>query len=331
MIVLVILVCSKSVFAEVLRWPQGCSSGQLEVTNNTTDEVRGWLQKFKPTLTSEVGYAFPPESVTKIALKAKSSERYTLMHLSKPNSLQTNFICKLKSYSAHSFEGGILTFRRSDLSEHALWIQNLAPDKNLIQIQYLDRKLKVISESSLKLNSLQKTVFKFSEKTWSYIRIQGLNRFAAFHLTVAGSEGPSLIASQPSQNVTDAAAYFEVRSIDNIGDSFVAKITDANLIEQARLQISNPSLEKILFAKIAKGHAGFNRNWSKIEKPFWSWSVTEVTSIADLASTSCNGLPQAVEDRVDHWVDSPGRICFWSYRIRKELKPSEIAAGESIE
>lgn len=330
-IVLVILVCAKSVFAEVLRWPQGCASGQLEVTNSTTEEVRGWLQKFKPTLTSEVGYAFPPESVTKIALKAKSSERFSLMHLSRPSSLKTNFLCKSKSYSAHSFEGGILTFRRTDLSAHALWIQNLAPEQNLIQIQYLDRKLKVISESSLKINSLQKTVLKFSEKAWFYVRVQGLNRFAAFHLTATGSDGPIFIASQPSQNVTDAAAYFEVRSRDNIGDSFVAKITNPDLIAQARLQISNPNLEKILFAKIAKGHAGFNRNWSKTEKPFWSWSVTEVTSINDLASTSCNGLPQAVEDRVDHWVNSPGRICFWSYRIRKELKPSEIAAGESIE
>ena len=174
-------------------------------------------------------------------------------------------------------------------------------------------------------------ILKITEKSWAFVRVQGANRFAAFNLTTSGSEGPILIASQPSDTVSESAAYFEVRSQDNISDSFIAKITDPDLITQARLQISNPNLEKILFAKITKGHSGFNRNWTKTEKPFWSWSVSEVTSIADLASTSCNGLPQAVEDRVDYWVKDPGRICFWSYRIRKELKPSEVASGEIIQ
>ena len=83
----------------------------------------------------------------------------------------------------------------------------------------------------------------------------------------------------------------------------------------------------MLFARIQKNHQGFNRNWSKVEKSFWSWSASEVTDFADLGSTACNGAPQEVDDRMDYWVIDPGQICFWNYRVKKELSPLEVATG----
>ena len=83
----------------------------------------------------------------------------------------------------------------------------------------------------------------------------------------------------------------------------------------------------MLFARIQKDHQGFNRNWSKAEKNFWSWSTSEVPNFADIGSTACNGIPQEVEDRIDYWATDPGQICFWNYRVKKELSPSQVAAG----
>ncbi len=330
-ILLFVLLVTKSTFAEVLRWPQGCSSGQLQVTNKTNKDINGWLQEFKPSLASEKLFHFPAGKLTSIPVKIKKpTDFFSLFYLNKEHSLDASLVCKSKTFSAHSFEGGVLTYRHQELSLDSLWIQNLFTADNQFKIQYLDQYFRLLSESNLQLKSQTKTTVKIKEKNWFYARVQATNRFSAFSLLRSGSEGPAVIASQTSV-VDESAAYFEVQSQDNIGDSFIAKITDPNLISEARLQISDPHLEKILFAKISKGHQGYNRNWSKTEKPFWSWSVTEVTSINDLASTSCNGLPQAVEDRTDFWVNDPGRICFWSYRIRKELKPSEVAAGEIIQ
>ncbi len=326
-----VITATNSAFAEVLRWPQGCLRGQLQITNSTGTEVQGWLQKFKPSLVSETEYAVPAHSQIKINITAKSStERFSLLHLRAPAALQATFHCKTKSYPAHSFEGGILTYRRTDFSTNTVNIQNLFTSDNTVRMQLLDRRLQQLSENVLKLKSQAKIDFKITEAKWSYVRISGDHRLAAFSMTTTGSEGPMIIARQPSQ-VSESAAYFEVQSRDKAGDSFIVQITNPALIQQAREQISNPNLEKILFAKVAKGHSGFNRNWSKKDRAFWSWSATEVTSIADLASTSCNGFPQAVEDRIDFWLKNPGRICFWSYRIQRELSPKDVAAGESIQ
>lgn len=332
LIVLGLLLVAKSAVAEVLRWPQGCLSGELHVTNSNTFKTSAWLQKMKPSLVSETEVQLSPESVTKILVSAKTtSERFSLLHFTTPSSVTAQFKCKTKNFTAHSFEGGLLTYRRSDLLQNVVWLQNLFSAENLATVELLDRRFNVLSSSTVLLKSLSQKNFTVLDQTrnWVYLRISAVHRFAAFNTRSLGADGPAFIASQKS--VVPEAAYFEVRSKDNMGDSFIAKISDPALIEEARKQIANPSLEKILFAKIAKGHSGTNRNWSKKEKPFWSWSISEVTNINDLASTSCNGLPQAVEDRVDTWVKNPGRICFWSYRIRRELKSSEVAAGESIQ
>lgn len=318
--------------AEVLRWPQGCLSGQLEVKNTTTAGIRAWLQKFKPTLIEETEFSFAAKSVAHIPVTAaEGSESFSLLHFKTSGSLQAVFKCQAKRFPAHSFEGGVLTYRKSDLSQNKLWIQNLFTAENNFSIDFLDHRFQVLSNESLKLKSMGNLIFLASgPSNWSYLRIQAQNRFAAYNLNSLGSEGPWIIQSQKLPSI-DHTAFFVVGSRDNIGDNFIVKISDPNLIAKAREQISNSSLEKIVFAKIQQGHGGYNRNWSKKEKSFWSWSVTEVTNIADLGSTSCNGLPQAVEDRVTSWVNDSGRICFWSYRIKQELTPSEVASGETLQ
>ena len=319
-------------YSEVLRWPQACLSGELEVTNTTTKDNTAWIQKFESKLLSETEYVFKANSTTKLLISAeKSSNFFSLLHFEKETTFKVNFTCSNLIYSSHNFEGGILTFRKSNLAENKIWLQNLFTDVNAIQIELLNRKFQSLNSTTINLKSLEHSNYKIPATTfdWSYIRVSAHNRFTVFNLTTTGSVGPMIIDTQktsPSEN----PAYFVVGPRDNSGDQFIVQIKDLALIEKAREQISNPVLEKIVFAKIQKGHSDFNRNWSKKEKSFWSWSTTEVTNISDIGSTMCNGFPQAVEDRMDEWVKEPGIICFWSYRIKKELTPAEVAEGASF-
>lgn len=321
--------------AEVLRWPQVCLSGELQIVNSNSSEISIWLQKFSNNKLEEIEYTIKSRSTRTIPLAVQSSDEfYSVLHFNPSRTVQVQYDCLNQKFSAHHFEGGILTYRKSNLEENKLWIQNLYSDANHLEIEYLGQQFEVVHRTTVVLKSLQnltvKTPDDLDPNTWVFVRVQAAQRFASFNLTLNGADGPIFIDTQKTE-VNQNAAYFVVGPRDNNGDQFVIQITDPKMIAQARQQIANPNLEKIIFAKIQKGSSGFNRNWNKLEKSFWSWSTSEVTNIADIGSTECNGIPQAVEDRVDSWVNNPGRICFWSYRIKKELTPDEVASGQTIQ
>ncbi|MBC7465158.1 MAG: hypothetical protein H7256_04140 [Bdellovibrio sp.] len=330
---LITLTCAYAASAEVFRWPQGCLTGDLEVVNLTHHDVSGWVQTFKPNLVDEANYLFNADSKTKIKITAKTaSEFFSLLTFEKNQALKVTYLCDTATYPAHTFEGGVLTYRKSELPENKLWLQNLYPDANTFQLEFLNRSQEVLVTTSISLNAMEQISYKTpgTVTDWSYVRIRALQRYAAFNITPTGSEGPFIIDTQKTV-VDDTVAYFVVAARDNSGDQFIIQVTNDAMIAKAREQITNPTLEKIVFARIQKGNSGFNRNWSKKEKPLWSWSTAEVTNISDIGSTACNGFPQAVEDRVESWSKDPGRICFWSYRIKKELTPAEVAAGQQLQ
>ncbi len=333
LLILSAIFLNQVVFAEVLRWPQTCTEGELEITNTLNSEVHAWVQTFNPGLLSEDEVIVEAHGLLKLKLKQPGSlTRHSLLHFYANNSLKAFFKCGDQKFPAHSFEGGILTFQKSDLSENKLWIQNIYDGQNKIHIELISEKMKVIFSEDLFLKSFEQFSYKniLFKQPWAALRISAENRFAAFNLTSKGSEGPLLLNLQKSQ-VNPTAFYFLVAPRENSAESnresFIVKMTDESMAERARELIANPRLEKMLFAKIEKGHQGFNRNWSKKDKSFWSWSVTRVTNFADLGSTACNGGPQIVEDRINSWLDDPGQICFWNYRVKKELSADEVARG----
>lgn len=301
------------------------------MTNQTRTDIAGWIQKFEPTLKQETEYLFKANSVTDLNISTQSpTEIYSLFYFEGQSSLKAKMICNHQIYPASNLEGGRLIFRKSDLDETKIWFQNLFTGENVVNIELLDSRMGVLSVFSIKLNSMEQLSYKFTgldpSINWAYFRIEASQRMTAFNLTTAGSEGPTYIQPQLASPST-SSKYFVVGTKDHRGDEFIIQVTDPTMIQKARDQILDPSLEKIVFARVQKGHGGFNRNGLKAEKSFWSWSTTEVTNIADLGSTACNGIPQAVEDRADFWLENPGRICFWSYRIQKELTPEQVATG----
>ncbi|MBC7419762.1 MAG: hypothetical protein H7328_03445 [Bdellovibrio sp.] len=319
--------------AEVLRWPQACDTGQLEIKNLQNTDLRVWLQKFRSSFVSESEINIKPLGLMKINLKTTSpDERYSILNLNAPGLVEVQLICSKKIYPAHHFEGGILTYRKSDLAEAQMWVENLYSGTNQFTFEFLNRKFETIRTVNVTLKPMAKYIYKAPVRmtAWAYLRVSASQRYAGFNLNSAGAEGPFLINPQASK--TDVkAAYFVVAPNQVGGDSYIVKITNSDMILRAREQVAHPNLEQIVFAKVQKGASGFNRNWSKREKSFWSWSVSEVTNFADIGSTSCNGIPQSLEDRVDSWVKQPGQICFWSYRIKEELTADEVASGMKIQ
>lgn len=56
----------------------------------------------------------------------------------------------------------------------------------------------------------------------------------------------------------------------------------------------------------------------------WSWHISKVFRFAELASQSCDGSPQFIEDILPAWVGGvfnggSTTICFWGYQVTEEL------------
>lgn len=320
---------SAFVSAEVFHWPQLCEHGELVIQNRGEKEAAVWLQKFNRNLIRESELEIPAKSSLTVNLEPLlKDERFSLLNIDTESLLAVNYKCGGRDFSASKIEGGELTFKRTPQNENQLWLQNLYSDKNEFRLEFNDAEGKILTRQQLQLPALQSLLFIVPDniKQWTRLKITGSEKSAIFSLTETGNELPLSVAPQRSE--TDpAAAYFLVGPRTGNSDTFIVKIKDEKTAERARDLIKFPHREKMLFAKIQKQHSGFNRNWSKPEKSFWSWSTSEVTNFADLGSTACNGTPQEVEDRMDHWVTDPGQICFWNYRVKKELTPAEVANG----
>lgn len=321
---------SQDVLSTVLHWPE-CKNGILSIRNKSITEQKLWLQKFDPVLKSESEIILTPNENIKIQIdKKNTSERKSLLHFSKSQDIDASFQCVGKNYYATSIEGGVQTFRKSDLNQQIFYIKNLYTSKNNLKIEILDKYRLSVHTISLVLNSNeQRKIMLPKNLNLFFVRISAGNKFVAFNLNSTGSQNPMIADAQAvSENLK--GVYFEIGPHMGNGDTFTVLISDQKLIDKARLQLMQPQLEKMVFAKIQKGHNYQNRNLASVTKSFWNWSVTEVTNIADIGSTACNGLPQTVDDRIDSWSTDPGRICFWTYRIKREVPAAEIATGQKI-
>jgi len=116
------------------------------------------------------------------------------------------------------------------------------------------------------------------------------------------------------------SVYFNVS--DDSGYDFIIKLTDKDLIANARNQIKNKNaaMPRLLVAKVDYGHGGFNFNLSDLYRNNWSWHVSQVYGFKDFGSTSCNGFPQYLQENLKSWIDyNNGLICFWTFQVNKEL------------
>jgi hypothetical protein len=339
-------------FSEVLHWPQLCRTGKLMIQNNSSDEVAVWLQNFSDVLEREDEIDIPSATTQFYELAALNpGEHYSLLNFNGAAQVKISYQCDGIDYPLSTLEGGELTFNLNShkfaqqLSQQSgqkldqasaqqeqqiIWLQNIYPGPNTVKLEYLNFAFQVVSSTEVTLAPSQYSkVAPPTAPDWSYVRVSSDKKYNAFNLISSRLSPPVLISPVRSAPINpESASYFLVGPRKSDGDSFVVKITDTALIARARDLVQHPEKEKIVFGRVIKGSQGFNRNWFKKEKTHWSWSVSEVTNFDDIGSTACNGNPQFLEDRVDFWINDPGRICFWNYRIKKELTPEQVASGQ---
>ena len=313
--------------AKIFHWPNHCDKGTLQVTNSSNENHFVWLQSFTDKLESETEFEIESHSTLNISVERLfSEERNSLLQFADKMFLNTKFNCNKSFFKTDDLDGGKIVFTRSKSPHHKLFLQNLTSLNNSIEVSITNSNNQTLHNKKISLSSSETYSLALDEfQNWRSVEVNSDLKYSAFVLTDSGNAIPQ--QTPPTGNAKPDGSYFLVGVRENEDDSFVVKITDTKLIAQARELVAKPELEKIVFAKIEKGHQFYNRNFNNKSKSFWSWSTSEVTGFGDFGSTSCNGHPQAVEDRLDAWLNNPGRICFWDYRIKKELTIEELNSG----
>ncbi|AZZ36946.1 hypothetical protein CIK05_09125 [Bdellovibrio sp. qaytius] len=313
--------------SEVFRWPKLCVNQTVSIENKSSKDQTVWLQEWEKTIVDETDHVVPAKSKIFLQLShdpSISQQDYSLLALDNPKELAIETHCNLRDIVAgDSLEGGVVYYKINPNAVNEVQLKNLFPGRNTFYIEDLSATQKA---APLEIDVEGRDLFKFTlkpEPTSTWVKITARERFRSSVNTSSTVLKPAYTEPQRSIASTEDT-YFLMGASDNTGDQFIVKIKDPAMVQKARDQITNPKLQKIVFAKIALGSQGYNRNMTKKEKSFWSWSVTEVTNISDFGSTACNGFPQMLEDQAETWVNGLGKICFWSYRIKKELTYDEV-------
>lgn len=318
-------------YARVHHWPEICAHGEIRIQNVSNQELHFVLQEFEPFLEKETQLQVAARSQARFAVHGHSDlrplRRLALMDFVSSSALPSmdpriTFECLNQSLKASNYQSGNWTFlKKADLQTHKIWLKNLAPSTS----EYL---IETFNASNVKISSNVFTAAAFEQKSfhiknpesWTRFVVSTKDKMAFWYLNQLQTVEPIKHTSSVEINFDDPSAYFELVSNQDEADTMIVKIENPTLIAKARELISLPRHEKILIGDIELGSGGFNFNRASGKSHPWSWHVSRVTSFSDFASTACNGLPQFVEDRVRSWVKDPGRICFWTYRIKREIR-----------
>lgn len=212
------------------------------------------------------------------------------------------------------------------------YFTNLYLKQNEVRLTAFDRMGRSLSSKNFILKNHYDThEFKWSfDTSVSRIEMQAENRTSAV-LTYEQLEKEYVAygeALSPRRlPASREEVYFLVSTKSKNAESFVIGLKDPEKIATAREQIQNPLLEKIIVGGVQLGHGNTNRSFSQKNKAPYSWSVFRVDAFADFAHIDCDGSPDLVEERLLQRLNEGGRICFWRYRVIKELSLEEVQSG----
>ncbi len=325
----VILLMPVTSLGKVFHWPEVCEVGTLTIQNQSNDELRFFLQTFNPRLMNEDAITVDAYQTSHFEVSGYSLEnlqkRLSLLSLNSDHTrFRVSMKCNAEIYEASAQQSGEWVFKKqAHFKTHKVLIKNLSPSLNTIEII-------TFNESTSKSRTIdiqgfeQKSILLKDIDGWPYFKIRSDSKLSVFYLDHHSHVAPIQVSAVPFKNVDSSGVYFEVQNRTKTEDSFVIHIKDPDMIARARTILANPQSEKIVVGEVKLGSGRHNRNLHSADKAPWSWHVSRVTNFSDFASTACNGIPQIVEDRVLSWITDPGRICFWTYRLKREVPATEL-------
>lgn len=302
----------------------------LHVKNNSDEVQDFWLQDLGSTPFQELHIPLKALGQLTILLRDYYTHEATAVAIkTRTPALSFTAFCKKTQTSwtlnnHHSpWKSAILP---TGISQVDLHLVNLSHQNNPVEIQIetvfgSTRSQSLVLPESFASDHLSLTL------PWGVrsLKIRALGRLNARALLSQNTELLLEEEKVPSASVPQAR-YFLFKSMDpQTTDSFVVPITSAQLIQESLYQINHPTHARLLVARIEKSLAANNRDMTSPLKSPWSWQVVEAQNYADFAHISCDGTPNLVEERLNSWIfETGGTICFWSYRIERELGPDEI-------
>lgn len=224
----------------------------------------------------------------------------------------------------HFFPRGVRTVKFN--------IQNLGWQSHSVLLTAYSKDDSVIGSKTVDIKDYDTSAMKWSlEKEVAKIEVRAegrLHSWAFFPTGISEGFSPGVSLKPVVLSPDLAKTYFLIATRDaKPQESYVVGFSDLEQIKTARAQINTTGFEKILVARLQMGHGGFNRNYFSKDHAPYSWSVSEVDAFADFAHISCDGSPDIVEERLLQYVNDGGRICFWRYRVVRELSNQEVAVG----
>lgn len=162
------------------------------------------------------------------------------------------------------------------------------------------------------------------------VTIHGKGRWAGKVLSDLSQEIPLQDETLQLSQIPQKRYFLFASLYPDTTETFVVPVESPLMIQQTLDQIRDPNSARLLVARIEKSQSGLNRDLSSSHKTPWSWQVVEAQNYADFAHISCNGTPQIVEERLNAWMlETGGTICFWNYRVVRELNLWEITQSPS--
>ncbi|MEK2645392.1 BP74-related protein [Bdellovibrio sp. BCCA] len=324
--------------SDVVYVPAYCAPQALTVfvTNKTSEPQRLWTQvRFDGEL-QELHHDIDAKSQIKIAGTQflPSQMGFSIKSWTK-NSLQITTRCdeSLSIPLSDLTSPQVSHWLPSNVKSVKVHLLNLFLKSNSVKLQAFNKAGSVIGEKEVLIEKYYDTSsFKWTlPENAARIEVVGQERLhSLMFYDQFGEEklSPAVALKPVSFSLDDQKTYFLVSTKDaRPEESFVIALKDDQQIATAREQIKNPALEKIIVAGIELGNGGFNRAFKSRDKSPYSWSVNRVDAFADFAHIDCDGSPDLTEERLEQKLNEGGRICFWRYRIIKELSASEVASG----
>ncbi|MGZ3770143.1 MAG: BP74-related protein [Bdellovibrio sp.] len=323
---------------EVRYVPAYCDPSALSllVKNKTAEPQRFWTQVRLENELKEIFFELPAHENLEIPGNEIVSEKmaFSVKALEK-KSVEISTTCKgmMKVPVSDLTTPKVTHYFPKKVKKISLYLLNLYLNKNSIALTAFDKKGQVIDHKEIQLQKYYDTEYL----KWSFaedvekIEVSGAERLntSAFYSAIDEEKLSPAMALEPVRfPLNNTKTYFLVSTKNNPEEAFVIAIDDPQKIATAREQIKTPSLEKIIVAGITLGNGGFNRAFLSKDKSPYSWSVTSVDAFADFAHIDCDGSPDIVEERLMERLNSGGSICFWRYRVVRELSPQEVSSGK---
>ncbi|QDK37681.1 hypothetical protein [Bdellovibrio sp. NC01] len=341
----IIGVCSLSLLttlsaqaSQVFYAPEKCAPSELQLVliNHSTSELKAWTQVRVGVDIDEQEFDLEPLSKLKVAGEdfLKHSQSFSVKTPS-DEGLQVILQCKDQlEVTLSSYTSPFITHELKSAS-HSVKVDllNLYLKKNNVTLKAFSASNILVAEKAVSLeNSYDTQSFKWIfESEATRIEVISEERINSTVISAAADvEVQSHAVVKPAARLpaSDKKTYFLVSTRDkNPTGAFVIALDQTEQIATAREQIAHPELEKIVVATIALGSGGFNRSFTAKDKSPYSWSVAQVDNFADFAHIDCDGSPDLVEERLNRKLNEDARICFWRYRIIRELSPEEVRSG----